>query len=146
MEPLIIRPDQQSFFYRPVLLPYGKGGMTKIKMDLEERLSRTKTEFKESLVRALPQWLRSKLEDDQKPSTSTSIHSSTIQLLLRSPSSSGLVTGTALDRFNWRGRIDFVGQESILENAYFSAVSSHFGYWHDEDVISFIAAELLHRF
>ncbi|KAJ3109655.1 hypothetical protein HDU97_003132 [Phlyctochytrium planicorne] len=45
-------------------------------------------------------------------------------------------------RLNPGGRIDYVLQEGVLENAYLSSLSSHMTYWPDQDIAVFILKEL----
>ncbi|KAJ3111854.1 hypothetical protein HDU96_005280 [Phlyctochytrium bullatum] len=45
-------------------------------------------------------------------------------------------------RLNTSGRIDYVLQEGVLENAYLSSLSSHMTYWPDQDIAVFILKEL----
>ena len=45
-------------------------------------------------------------------------------------------------KLNSRGRLDYSIQEGVLENPYFSALSSHTQYWGDSDVGLFLLKEL----
>ncbi|KAJ3207117.1 hypothetical protein HDU67_007672 [Dinochytrium kinnereticum] len=45
-------------------------------------------------------------------------------------------------RLNPSGRIDYVLQEGVLENAYLISLSSHMTYWPDQDIAVFILKEL----
>lgn len=121
LEPLLIPPSQMSSYAKPVLLPYGKAGLTRFKMDLEESIG----SLRNSLIASLPNWLI-------KNSKSTDLPDSTA-----SPPK-----WTPLRRLNRRNRMDYVAQESILEHAYISAISSHFTYCSDSDIASFILHEL----
>lgn len=49
---------------------------------------------------------------------------------------------TDIELLNPRGRLDYVIQEGVLENAYLSALAVHMNYWSDQDASAFILREL----
>jgi hypothetical protein len=49
-----------------------------------------------------------------------------------------------LYRFNRRGRVDYVIQQSIFEYDYLTSLRAHFCYWWDKDVALFVINEILH--
>ncbi|KAI8835317.1 DDHD domain-containing protein [Chytridium lagenaria] len=65
-----------------------------------------------------------------------SVNSSTVSLV------ASAADEEEMKRLNPTGRIDYVLQEGVLENAYLSSLSSHMTYWPDQDIAVFILKEL----
>lgn len=142
MEPLLVSPLEMSKFTYPLRLPYNKKGALHLKRQMEESVQEWKVKAnraKDDILNSLPDWLRPKsvsptltAEDEDQPGNSPQ--------LIASPSTT---PHPALLKFNDHGRVDFSIEESLFENAYVSAISSHFSYWEDVDVAAFLVVELL---
>jgi hypothetical protein len=130
MEPLIVPPSDRADIIEPALVPYRKGGMTGMKLGMTESFNKTKNEVLEAMNRTLPEWVRQRITS---PPMNTIIEPSQKEMSASS---------RLLASFNESGRIDYVLQDSILENAYISSMSSHFSYWADADVAYFLIAQL----
>lgn len=126
MEPLI---DESSRPLAPPLqLPYHKSGLTRLKLDFEERVSRAKADIQNSLTQT---FRRLSLAFSKSEDTLGSL-----------PGTVDTVADEPYLAFNPRGRIDFAVQETMIESAYLSAIRAHFSYWADCDVARFIVGEM----
>lgn len=130
MEPLIVPPSDRSDIIEPATVPYRKGGMTGMKLGMTESFNKTKQEVIDAMNRNLPDWVRQR------------ITSPPMAALLEPAEKEKSTSAKLLSSFNESGRIDYVLQDTILENAYLSSMSSHFSYWADADVAYFLIAQL----
>lgn len=131
LEPLIVPPAERRPVLEPVAIPYYKGGLTGFKIGMAESLTRTKQDVLEAMNRSLPQWFREKIGSAAAdPSALPPVAAQETEAM------------RLLKAFNASGRLDYVLQDSLLENAYLSSVSSHFSYWSDQDVAAFLLSQL----
>lgn len=127
MEPLV--DEELTLMPSPCIIPYQKPGLTRLKMDIDERIGRAKEDFGSAI--------RSLASLTARFTTS----SSTEHLSLPSPSTESKL-GAYLN-FNRHGRLDYVLQDSLMESAYLSSLTAHFTYWSDMDVAMFIVNQIL---
>lgn len=127
LEPLIVPPAERRPILEPVAVPYYKGGLKGFKIGMAESLTRTKQDVLEAMNRSLPQWFKEK------------IGTAEAALPVEAPETEA---ERLLKAFNGSGRVDYVLQDSVLESAYLSSVSSHFSYWSDQDVAAFLLSQL----
>mmetsp|Transcript_127 Transcript_127/g.965 ORF Transcript_127/g.965 Transcript_127/m.965 type:complete len:769 (+) Transcript_127:453-2759(+) len=55
-----------------------------------------------------------------------------------------LLDGGHSPTFDSEGRLDFILQDNLLDNSYFSAISAHFAYWSNADCAMFVLRALGH--
>jgi hypothetical protein len=127
LEPLIVPPAERRPILEPVSVPYYKGGLKGFKIGMTESLTRTKQDVLEAMNRSLPQWFKEK------------IGTADAAMPIEAPETEA---ERLLKAFNYSGRLDYVLQDSVLESAYLSSVSSHFSYWSDQDVAAFLLSQL----
>lgn len=130
MEPLIVPPSDRSDIIEPSMVTYRKGGMTGMKLGMTESFNKTKQEVIDAMNRNLPDWVRQRITSPQ------------MNAMIEPAEKEKSASAKLLSSFNESGRIDYVLQDTILENAYLSSMSSHFSYWADEDVAYFLIAQL----
>lgn len=120
LEPLLGVPlERLAYLKHPVMLPHRKNDVT-------------------SLVNRISTMGGNIFASSSSPKITTAKDS---PLMIKYPQKT-TYDPDGLLRFNIRGRVDFSVQELTLENSYLSAISCHFAYWSDEDVISFILKEI----
>lgn len=139
MEPLIVPPEEMVNFSSPVRLPYYKKGALHLKRQVEEQVQSLQdkaSKAKEDFVNALPEWMRPRSASPAKLITGAEGGDSAS--VGRKLSRSG---APSLSSFNHHCRIDYSVEESLLENSYLAAIRSHFSYWDDIDIASFIVVE-----
>jgi hypothetical protein len=154
VEPLVIPPRfLDALLPAPALVPYHKGGMTGFKLEMAERVARTRIELTETITRSIPAWLKFRtgsaastealrIEEgaEAEPGTSPAAAESASPSVTAIPYPMNLI-----HHFNDHGRIDYVLQDALLESAYLAAFSSHFSYWSDEDVATFLVRQLFNN-
>ncbi|PJF16658.1 hypothetical protein PSACC_03530 [Paramicrosporidium saccamoebae] len=143
LEPLIVPPAEMARLTYPVRLPYNKRGALHLKRQMEEgvqeirsKANKAKDELVNSLTKSmssLPEWLRPRIASPEAPKA--------LEETVEKPTPLGVNAG--LIKFNHHGRVDYSIEESLFENSYVSAIRSHFSYWDDIDIASFLAVELL---
>lgn len=152
VEPLVIPPKfLDALLPTPALVPYHKGGMTGFKLEMAERVARTRIELTETITRSIPAWLKFRISaastealriddgSEADENTAPSVDSA-------SPSTTAIpYPMNLIHHFNDHGRIDYVLQDALLESAYLAAISSHFSYWSDEDVAIFLVKQLFNK-
>lgn len=151
MEPLIVSPSGISSYVMPVRLPYLKKGALHLKRQVEQQvqtLQQRANKAKEEFVASLPEWIKRRINSppkdlplviDEKDKESS--NGKTVQVS-NNHSSNGSSSNSVLYKFNNHGRIDFSLEESLLEHSYLAALRSHFSYWDDIDVASFVVHEI----
>lgn len=130
----------------PLKIPYHKSGLTRFKMDLEAKIARAKDDWLK-MTSKLPKWLGGN-KDEAKEVDSADSDARDLQSINEESSSNQ-------DQFNVRDenplaafnhhfrRVDFSLHDSVMENAYISALGAHFIYWSDLDIAAFIVSELI---
>lgn len=112
--------------------------------DLKERANKAK----EEIVNSLPEWLKVRIKSPSSPSLA--LEDGGNRELIEGPieererhtaTRSLITTHPAFLKFNHHGRVDFSVEEALFENSYLAAISSHFSYWDDIDIASFLAIE-----
>jgi hypothetical protein len=155
IEPLIVSDEEMLHLEYPVRVPYTKGGALQLKRQMEEgiqRLQTTASKAQVEITHTLSKSFSSILGNRSLNITKNPKSSKTPE---DAPSSSfgpcrsdGSEEAKDIERpqsrlfyFNRHGRMDFSLEEALFENAYLSAISSHFCYWDDPDISTFIANE-----
>lgn len=139
MEPLIVPPEEMVNFSSPLRLPYYKKGALHLKRQVEgqmQSLQEKALKAKDDFVNALPEWMRPRSTSPAKLITSADGCDNNPAGRRLSRSGAPFLSG-----FNRHCRIDFSVEESLLENSYLAAIRSHFSYWDDIDIASFIVVE-----
>lgn len=155
IEPLIVSSEEMRHLHYAVRLPYTKSGVLQFKRQMEEGIqrlqqsaSKARGEMINSFSRSLSSIIGSRSSSEIK-SSDTGLNTidapeSTFGLHQQNQKKENQNTSkknSRLYNFNRHGRVDFSLEDAIFENAYLSAISSHFCYWDDQDIISFIASE-----
>lgn len=128
----------------PLKIPYHKSGLTRFKMDLEAKIARAKDDWAKMTFK-LPTWLGGN-KDEEKDRDEVEISSD--QQPINTPPSihqdQQIRDENPLAAFNHHfRRVDFSLHDSVMENAYISALGAHFIYWSDLDIAAFIVSELI---
>lgn len=146
-ESLTIRPSGNSGLPPPLKIPYHKSGLTRFKMDLEAKIARAKDDWAKVSFK-LPRWLggpgSSSNEKGGKEVKIEQLANSPANIGDESCSSLMVRDENPLAAFNHHfRRVDFSLQDTVMENAYISALGAHFIYWSDLDIAAFIVSELI---
>lgn len=128
MEPLV--DEEMAILMSPVSIPYQKPGLTRLKMDIDERIGKAKEDFS-TAMRSLASF-----------TSRLSFTSSTDLIQPAQTEPSDHKTHGIYHAFNRHGRIDYCLQDSLMESAYFSSLTAHFTYWSDLDVAMFIVNQI----
>jgi hypothetical protein len=126
MEPLV--DHELGTLLAPSPIPYNKPGLTKLKMNIDERIGKAREDFSSAF-----KYFTSRLMSPTSPTTASADSTAALNDASRGQ----------YPAFNGHGRIDFALQDSLMESAYLSSLSAHFIYWSDFDVAMFIAKQLL---
>lgn len=131
----------------PLKIPYHKTGITRFKMDLEAKIARAKDDwakFKFSNWFSSNSNSNSKNRKSSKDQSEESVESEEISSTTTAASIE--IDENPLAAFNHHfRRVDFSLQDSVMENAYISALGAHFVYWSDLDIAAFIVSELIKK-
>ena len=133
-------PNEMINYQSPLRLPYYKKGVLHLKRQMEEHVQTLQgkaAKAKEDFIQSLPEWIRKRINSPPADLPLSIEGEESAESLLTNST-----THPALSRFNQHGRIDFAIEKSLLENSYLAAIRTHFSYWEDIDVASFIAVEL----
>lgn len=103
--------------------------------DLKQRANKAR----DSLVNALPNWIRNTLGSPKSGEESFYLEGKTTP---QSDKWKLAMSHPKLLSFNHHGRVDFSLEESLFESSYISAISSHMSYWADIDIAAFLAVEI----
>lgn len=133
----------------PLKIPYHKSGLTRFKMDLEAKIARAKDDWAKMTFK-LPTWLGGSNGSSKQQQTTDG--DSVIKNIdppshidHRDPQQQQMIRDeNPLAAFNHHfRRVDFSLHDSVMENAYISALGAHFIYWSDLDIAAFIVSELI---
>lgn len=124
----------------PLKIPYHKSGLTRFKMDLEAKIARAKDDWAKFKFSS---WFSGSSSSSNKEKDKASIDAAN-PYQIASPT--GTIDENPLAAFNHHfRRVDFSLQDSVMENAYISALGAHFVYWSDLDIAAFIVSELIKK-
>lgn len=124
----------------PLKIPYHKSGITRFKMDLEAKIARAKDDWAKF---KFSNWFSSSSSKELKASSTGDCEED--EGVEGSPPTF-VIDENPLAAFNHHfRRVDFSLQDSVMENAYISALGAHFVYWSDLDIAAFIVSELIKK-
>jgi hypothetical protein len=160
IEPLL---DKRYKAHKPVPIPYTKGGLTgtiagisDMSNNLVEKTQHimsgfvnTTSNIVSGVGRASMSWFKSPprppASSDTVSTTVNELHQIELKEVQEKKSkedSSAHSTRFQASDFNPSLRVDYVLQESIMENPYLSALGVHMNYWSDQDCAAFLVRAL----
>ena len=126
---------------KPFLIPYTKGGLTGTIADIQD-MSYEFVDRSTKMFESVSKGMQEKVKDminalNLSPEKQVSNSQESIEMVNTSKKEK-----TDIELLNPRGRLDYMIQESVLENPYLSAIVAHMNYWGDYDLGSFLLKEL----